>query len=482
MMVIVGLGVSAAALMVGTQVVSNMHQSGVRAQVQQSLDTLQMLGLQYTQRGNALQDIRNFMAANPTNPNVVAMRDCLKGIGTNCAALAVDVPLPAAQPDMNAAFSVAGGVCVGAGPDCQIQRTLRYRLVCSSASSCESAVITVGTRYAGNAFKLAPRADELKLTADQIVDERPYDFSCIDANVGLGTGIDLAGRKGHCTPTPKKTCPDGSTPLMKNVSNAAGWSNVDGCSAPAASADCSAFGLSDASIWKSGCKPTAPAVSASPVFFWSGWADTATWKNHGCNKSCGDGLWWQRRQEARTCRKYDPVRDQTTDVAPNMCSGNDTQMGSDANDYQLSVASCNNGACGCQTMANEDFQAGNNASYFFTKAWLDDHEPWLITAAANGIYVAASGGSPEQKSPATATVGSLSYSWTPNANYDDSIIKVDSDGGCEKGTYYPKAYAKKQNCTPPTGGFMARIAGPAPGRITVNYCKTKKAPQTISYP
>jgi hypothetical protein len=245
--VIVAIGFFGVIVLVANSLLIDSFKLSARANAQGTIDSLQMSGLHV---GRSSRIIFEEIVVNESSD----LAKCFKRKGTGCSGLAT----PGFKPftakglkELNGTFSESGNACAGTTPTdlCPIQRTTKYRIICSTATSCDAVELKVDTTYKKQnddvESPFVNRTGRVQVPGMALVSREAIDFSCAEANIL--SGIDYPTLTAICNPFTGLNKSPNQEPLNRfatNPSSSADWQEL-------ANSNCSGFGFKDIGLGKS---------------------------------------------------------------------------------------------------------------------------------------------------------------------------------------------------------------------------------------
>ncbi|MEY4615942.1 MAG: hypothetical protein RJB66_902 [Pseudomonadota bacterium] len=187
-------------ILVANSLLVDSFNMSARASAQGTIDSLQTSGMHLGRSSRILYEELVI-----TDSSELAK--CLKRKGAGCMAFAAGGFKPFAAKgfeELNGIFSETGGRCDGVLPTdlCPIQRTTRYRILCSQDTSCDAILVRVDTTYKklnGNTPNpFVDRSGTVQVPGLALVSREAIDFAC--AEVNILAGIDYPTLSALCTP------------------------------------------------------------------------------------------------------------------------------------------------------------------------------------------------------------------------------------------------------------------------------------------
>jgi len=306
-----------------------------RMQIKSQLDGLQQHGTYYVQRGLALSAIQGLVSSTP-------MQACLDGSGSACTTNTFTNWTALNDPNsgipLNGNFTTNGGACQNASgnQNCQLQRSVDFRIICESDTSCSRYEVRVQSALAVQIrhvpIKPLEQTYAYSLAAAGLA--KSLKQSCTGGQVLTGfnqrTGVlceSASGRRSNSLlPTSKIDCPTNGynaisatdTRSSCNSGVSALWVNTRfysyvrnpstgpeyNCTCPNGAVDCNP--QADACTR---CASTQNMIGGNCVTpTWTGWS---AWT--GCTRTCGGGT----MSRTRSC--------QNSLAGGATCSGSSTQ-------------------------------------------------------------------------------------------------------------------------------------------------------------
>jgi len=335
------VAVSSFAVLVGTHVLKNVHDTSSSSELKAQIDISHLLAIQTVSSPS-------FPTLIKTSLLTAQERLCLSGEGSGCSTGNLRVLNLPQYSSLNTDFGPGGENCSSGA--CSMRRTTRFRLRCVSTNVCTVVEIDLRTEALGRYARSVPsRNSQIQLSSSLFEDRTGFDFACGDT--ASLTGLDLVDRRGLCEAIPIEDCSPGL--LLENASS----DTTSNC-LPVSPQNCDSAVqyVNSISLAGSSCATSAAAHTA---YYWGPWINGASY----CSRNCGGGQYL--RTDTRQCLRHSNTAHLNGSVvAPALCAGLDGGQAS----RSVPGGACNTHACCTNQVYFVDSGCGGFGDWWFASA------------------------------------------------------------------------------------------------------------------